>query len=159
DIEPLKRTNPNALFPMFKQMGGTDLGMRVDRAPFTDLRVRQAIFKAIDPETVIKTAFGSGWMSVGLALPTLDWALPEAEISRLYKRDLDGAKRLLREAGMENGFDVTLVTSTNELTLNAAQLIVAQLKEANIRATARPVDYAAYIEQTVARADYDLEWG
>src|SRR5439155_19937200 len=92
--DALKRTNPGTVIQMIKGLGvGNGLGMRLDRPPFNDLRVRQAVYKAIDPETVVKTAYGSGRPSVGLTLPILDWELPEDEIGRLYRRDLASAQR------------------------------------------------------------------
>jgi peptide/nickel transport system substrate-binding protein len=134
--------------------------MRVDRPPFTDRRVREAVYKAIDPETIVNTAFGAGWLSIGMPVPQADWLLPEAEISRLYKRDLEGARRLLREAGFENGFDTNLsIRGPIPTYLAGGELIIAQLKEANIRATARVVDSITYTEQVYNRGEFEMEFG
>jgi peptide/nickel transport system substrate-binding protein len=157
----LKRANPAFNVLMVKGLGsGTDFGLKLDRPPFNDLRVRRAVYKAIDPRTIIDTAYGSGWMSVGFAMPSVEWALPQDEIAGLYKRDLPGARQLLKEAGMENGFDFTFsVHNINPSYVSAGELIVAQLKEANIRATTKPVDAATYSGQVQGRGDFEAFLG
>jgi ABC-type transport system substrate-binding protein len=158
-VETLKRANPNFQFPMFRSSSGTELAMRLDRAPFNDLRVRQAMYKALDPATIIKTAFGQGWLSV-VALPVADWVLPESELSQLYKRDVEGAKQLLKEAGFENGLDINLTYLASNPTLQAeGELVLAQLKDANIRAAGKPLDFVAFSEQIYARGDFDVYVG
>src|SRR5439155_9608846 len=117
--------------------------------------------KAVDAETIMKTAYGSGWLALGFQLPALDYALPEAEIAGLYKRDLEGAKKLLADAGFPNGFDTTMIfLASNQQLTGAAELAIAQLKEANIRVTSRvQPDFGAYTEQVVNRGDFEMEMG
>jgi peptide/nickel transport system substrate-binding protein len=158
--EALKRTNPGTVIPMVKALGsGNGLGMRQDQPPFNDPRVRQAVYKAIDPETIVKTAYGSGWLTIGIPLPGVDWALPADEIGRLYKRDLAATQRLLKEAGLENGLDFTITVSAGPGNPEAAELIAAQLKEANIRATLKPVDNPTFVQQVQQRGDFQVFYG
>jgi peptide/nickel transport system substrate-binding protein len=162
EVASLKRTNPNFQFQTFRLYGGTEIGMRTDRPPFNDLRVRQAVYKAVDAEAIINTAYlTSGWLAVGITLPQADWALSDDEVSRLYRRDLPGAKQLLAAAGLENGFDTTMVVSATpgSLDATAAELVVANLKETNIRITLQTVDFATYTERVLGRADFEMELG
>src|SRR5262249_11113359 len=69
EAEDLKRAKPDIILELSKGFGGTEVGLRVDKPPFNDVRVRQAIYKAIDPKVIIDTIYGSGWLSVGLPLP------------------------------------------------------------------------------------------
>jgi peptide/nickel transport system substrate-binding protein len=160
DVDTYKRTNPNILVQMVKGLGsGTELGLKLDRPPFSDLRVRQAVYKAVDPQVITQTAFGSGWQSVGLLLPSVDWSLPEDEINRLYKRDVEGARRLLKEAGQESGFDFTLTALNSPTFLAGAELMAAQLKEVNLRATLKVLDYALYNGQVQEKGDFEAYTG
>src|SRR5262249_46242924 len=129
EVTTLRRTKSDLRSVLVKGLGsGLELGLKLDRPPFNDIRVRQAVYKAIDPKAIIETVFETGWQSVGLPLPSIEWALPEDEIGRLYKRDLDGAKRLLKEAGYENGFDLNLVALSPAF-VQPVELLSAQLRE------------------------------
>jgi ABC-type transport system substrate-binding protein len=93
-------------------------------------------------------------------VPAADWLLPEAELRRFYQRDLEGARRLLREAGLEGGLDVTMpYLASSAVYATGGELIIAQLKEANIRVTARPLDYAAFSEQVLIRSEFEIAFG
>src|SRR5207249_4119131 len=109
-IESIKQHVPDAQSTVGKFLGAAiELGVRTDRPPTNDIRVRQAISKALDRQGAIDTLdFGASWMSAGITLPAFDWALPDSEIKALYKRDLEGAKRLLADAGYPNGFDIEM---------------------------------------------------
>lgn len=78
------------------------------KAPFDDVRVRQAFFYAIDVNKLIQNAMS------GLAAPVKSF-LPEDhanfhEASTVYEQDVDMAKRLLEEAGVGT-IDCTLDTT------------------------------------------------
>jgi peptide/nickel transport system substrate-binding protein len=77
DVDVIRRTKPDVNLQMVRGLGsGTEFGLKLDRPPFNDVRVRRAVYKAIDPETIISAAYGSGWLTVGLPLPSVEWALP-----------------------------------------------------------------------------------
>jgi peptide/nickel transport system substrate-binding protein len=70
--------------------------------------------------------------------------LPEAERKKLYARDLEGAKRLMQEAGMASGFDLK-VSAPNYLASAyqaEAELIQSYLKDINVRMSLGVVDGA-----------------
>ena len=79
--------------------------------PFTDIRVRQAINKAIDRETLrlelykgrVDYSYVHGFY---LGLPGWDDTWPD-RFDDLYGYDVDEAKRLMAEAGYENGFEAS----------------------------------------------------
>ncbi len=111
----LTKTNPE-LLQVSAPGRGAGLGMRVDLAPFTDIRVRQAIQKAIDLKTIAATKAGGtvsgnptgtlGPSIKGYAMPYEEWA---PEVKEAYAYDPAKAKQLLAEAGFPNGFKTTCV--------------------------------------------------
>ncbi|MBI2829974.1 MAG: hypothetical protein HYX81_02315 [Chloroflexi bacterium] len=93
------------------------VGIRTDKPPFNDIRVRQALMLAIDFEGIKKNYMGGEaqiltwpypyFAEYGDALLTLDEA-PES-VKELYSYKPDKAKKLLAEAGYPQGFKTTLV--------------------------------------------------
>jgi peptide/nickel transport system substrate-binding protein len=154
----LKKANPNIQVILDKSFTGSQLGLNLKRPPFNDVRVRQAFYKAIDTKALIATA-GAGWLSVGWNVPSLDWTLPPDEIGRLVQQDVEGARRLLREAGQDKGFDFTFTVSNGiPQDVSGAELIAAQLKDVGIRTTIKTVDYSTLQEQ-LTRKDFDAYIG
>jgi len=74
--------------------------------PFKDLRVRKAVYQAIDIETLKRSVMrGASWPAGTLISPYLNGA-PNALNKRLLPHDPDAARKLLAEAGYPNGFSV-----------------------------------------------------
>jgi peptide/nickel transport system substrate-binding protein len=153
--DQLKRDIPGVVFKFILNDGVNDeLGLNVTRPPFTDLRVRQAISKAIDPQQVIDGIYrGQAKLASGITLPQLDWSLPEAELKRLKQRDLDTARRLMREAGLEAGFELeALVPDVRQQAyVYTAELLQQQLRDINVRLTIRVVDANAFTQATTTK--------
>jgi peptide/nickel transport system substrate-binding protein len=145
DPEPYKREFPELVTTQSRSNGvGVEMLIRVDQPPLSEKRVRQAISKAIDRQQIIDTVWnGQGWLSVGFHLPDLSWAIPEAEMKLLWKRDVTSARTLLAEAGFAGGFDLD-ITVANYGTgfLSIGELVAAQLKESGINARLRVVEPA-----------------
>src|SRR5262249_29061961 len=80
-VESIKQRIPSATSKTVRSLGsGIELGARTDRSPTSDIRVRQAISKALDRQGAIETLdFGTSWLSAGSHPPTFDLAPPEGE--------------------------------------------------------------------------------
>lgn len=76
--------------------------------PFKDLRVRKAVYQAIDVETLKRAVMrGASWPAGNLLSPYLNGS-PVALNKRLLPFNPDASKALLKEAGYPNGFTVGL---------------------------------------------------
>jgi peptide/nickel transport system substrate-binding protein len=86
--------------------------MQVDAKPFDDIRVRRAIVKAADNTAIQRLVFGKHG-SVG---NNFHVAPVHPEYFRLPQavRDVAGARQLLKEAGYENGIDLTISVGNND---------------------------------------------
>ena len=90
--------------------------------PFRDQRVREAISKAIDREAIVARIMGAVAMPAGELLPPMMFGANKDATAP--KADVEGAKKLLAQAGYPNGF--TLVLSTpNDRYVNDAQVAQA----------------------------------
>lgn len=102
-------TNPAFRILSIQASTHNQLHFRTDQAPFQDKRVRRALALTIDREALVK-GFLKGRGIVGNdnpfapVFPSTDPAVPQR------RQDLAEAKRLLAEAGVPNGFPVTLTT-------------------------------------------------
>jgi peptide/nickel transport system substrate-binding protein len=96
--------------------------MRVDQAPFSDVRVRQALRLIVDRPQLIDTALdGYGWRASDVFSP-YD---PDFDHALRRQADLPQAKFLLRKAGRED-LAVTLVTAPIATGTVAMATVLAQ---------------------------------
>jgi len=112
--------------------------MRVDAAPFDDLRVRQAFRLIVDRPQMLEQAIGGhGRIANDLYSPVdpcFASELPQRE------QDLDQAKSLLKAAGHED-LHVTMVTSAvNAGVVEMSQVFVTQAKAAGVTVTLNQID-------------------
>lgn len=116
-----------------------------------DPRVREAIARAIDYTGIIENLLNNNALHIPSIIPL---GLLGTDPNLALKQDLERAKALLKEAGLENGFTLTMVYP-GEYKLNnflLADTLVAKLQEdlkaLNITLEAEPRDEATW------RADY-----
>jgi peptide/nickel transport system substrate-binding protein len=101
--------------------------------PFKDIRVREAFYKAIDID-LIKTR-----VMRGLSTPSALMIAPQLfKLSGDFTRpkfDLEGAKKLLAEAGYPGGFEVTMDCPNDRYVNDAAicQAVVGMLARIGVR--------------------------
>jgi peptide/nickel transport system substrate-binding protein len=104
-----------------------------DKNPFLDKRVRQAVSKAINRQAIVDRIMGGHAVAAGELLPyPLFGATKDMAVE---KYDLEGAKKLLADAGYPNGFEVTLGTP-NDRYINdekIAQAVAQMLTRAGIK--------------------------
>ncbi|HTN95894.1 MAG TPA: ABC transporter substrate-binding protein, partial [Nordella sp.] len=107
--------------------------MQVDAEPFKDIRVRQAVVKAVDNAAIQKLIFPEG------GAPAYNYHVapvhPEHFPLPALVRDVEGAKALLKEAGHENGLSLTIdVGNTDGVWQQAVcEAMRDQLKDAGIK--------------------------
>lgn len=119
----------------------TWIGINVEKPPFNDLKVRQAIRLGIDVDAIIAGAYsGTVARAKTLLAPQLLGHWADAPV---YPHDPEKAKSLLAEAG-QSSFAATL-TCLNDATSQAvAQIVQANLGEIGITVTINSLDGGAY---------------
>jgi peptide/nickel transport system substrate-binding protein len=81
--------------------------------PFKDLRVRKALYQAIDIET-IKTKLMNGQAApTGAVVPTPIASFNDPDVEKRLPYDVEAAKKLMAEAGYPEGFEVTMDCPNN----------------------------------------------
>jgi ABC-type transport system substrate-binding protein len=128
--------------------------------PFDDVRVRKAIQMAIDRKSILeKLYYGKGQLVHGILPPGLAGFNTKAEV---IPYDMAKAKALLAEAGLANGFGMTIAqVSGNASILKIGEVIQSMLKPLGIDVKIDQMDEAAYY---ATRAEgklpmYTNDWG
>jgi peptide/nickel transport system substrate-binding protein len=125
--------------------------------PWRDVRVRQAINLAIDRQEIIDNVYGgSAELSGAIAPGYGDWALPEERLRELYTPNLEQATALMQEAGLQDGFDVTLqaIAAPREYT-QIAEIVRERLRPLNINVTVEPLEIGTFATNI---GDGTFEW-
>ncbi len=120
--------------------------MRVDEKPFSDKRVRQAIIKAVDNAAIKKLIYPEGG-DVGENHHVAP-VHPDYEALPPLKRDVAEAKKLLKEAGFENGLEVTIDVGNTDGPWHqtACEAMRDQLKDAGVTLKINVMPAAKYWE-------------
>lgn len=126
------------------------LQLRAAEPPLDQLEVRQAISCAIDRQEVLDTAaLGEGQVTGPLTMAS--FALPTSELF-CYEKDLDRARELMAQAGLEEGFTLNVIAASSEppTALSEAQNIQAQLAEININVEIEALELSVYVDRWLA---------
>jgi peptide/nickel transport system substrate-binding protein len=125
------------------------------REPFSDVRVRQAIAKAIDRNLMTETIlFGYGKAIDGGPIPEWSWAY--ADLHVYPEPDIEGAKALLAEAGYPDGLSLTIGAGSDyALQVQAAEMLKDQLKQIGVDVTPNPQEWGTYIDAVFTNRDFD----
>ena len=129
--------------------------------PFKDVRVRQAVYHAIDIDAIRSRIMRGSAVPTGGITPSILASNPDAEKRLPY--DINRAKQLLAEAGYPNGFEVTLDCPNNRY-VNDEEICIATAAmlakvDINTKVTTQPrVTYFPKLEK-YDTSMYMLGWG
>jgi peptide/nickel transport system substrate-binding protein len=124
-----------------------------------DARVRQAISLAVDRAAVMRTAFASlGKPNCGMQFNhNNDYVV--CSLPKSGKRDTAAARKLLKEAGYPNGFQVTMPVPNRIFWQDAAQIIKDNLKFVGIDVTIVMVTPDSNIGPNyLNKKDWEMMW-
>ncbi|SHN33464.1 ABC transporter substrate-binding protein [Streptomyces yunnanensis] len=140
-----------------ESMNCTDMvQMHTGRAPFNEVKVRQAVQYALDKEAVVTASGGPAFNDASTAyMPAALFGGKQPDTLRIPTTgDADKARQLLKEAGRANGFTTTMTVSNGDK--GRAEAIQQALAKAGIKVTIETVDPSAFyatIGDTTHRSD------
>lgn len=127
------------------------VSMALDKEPFTDVRVRQAMLYAIPKDRILRTALAGRGMAAACLYNPDDITCTNSYAA--YKLDLAKAKALLHEAGKPNfTFDLWYSTALPYNT-DIAILIADSLKSIGVTATLKPTPALQLLDAMRSRAN------
>lgn len=118
--------------------------MHTGRAPFNDVKVRQAVQYALDRDSVLTASGGPAFNDLSTAyMPATLFAGKEPDTLKIPATgDVEKAKQLLKEAGKPDGFETKMTVSTGDK--GRAEAIQQSLGKAGIKVTIETVDPSAF---------------
>jgi peptide/nickel transport system substrate-binding protein len=128
------------------------------RNPFKDLRVRRAVYQAIDIDTIVHKVLRGQAIPTGSHLsPLVDGSTKE--LDRRLPYDPAAARKLLKDAGYPDGFSVTLDCVNAAYRAAVCQAITGMLAQIGIRTTFQPWPTATFFPKLTQATTSFFEFG
>lgn len=123
--------------------------------PLNDIRVRQALCYAVNRQEIVDLIADGKGTVVGSSMFPAFTKYYVAELADYYTEDIQKAKELLKEAGYPNGFQLTITVPSNyQKHIDAAQVLVEQLKRIGVTANIELIEWDAWLSDVYADRKY-----
>lgn len=153
-VATLVPSEPNLVLNRVGQLSYNVLQLNPARPPMDNLKVRQAMSCAIDRQAIIDAALaGEGKVTGPLTMPAF---AQDPSSLFCYKQDLDKAKALMAEAGVD-GFTVKVIAATGEppVAASEAQVLQSQLAEIGVKLDIEMMELNVYVDTWLA-GNFDM---
>jgi peptide/nickel transport system substrate-binding protein len=141
------KVNKNLALRQIPGLRGHGLAFDGRKPPFSDKRVRQALNYAVDKDSIIQHLYGGYASRLGGQLLTPAYAGWNPGLKD-YPYDLEKAKKLLKEAGYPNGFEVKLDFPVGRFPQveEVCQSVAGQLARAGVKAKLNALEFGTYLK-------------
>lgn len=133
-------------------------GMFLNNAvkPFDDVRVRQALYYAIDRDLINQFLFDGKSHIIGTNMIPAFKKYYNASTETTYSKNIEKAKALLAEAGYPDGFTFTITVPNNYAPHEGtAQIIQQSLAEIGVTAKIELVEFTTWYSEVYTNRNYE----
>ncbi len=157
-VDELRKSLPQVTWKRILSGGNFTVALRMDRKPFTDIRVRRALNLAVNKKEIIDKFYGGNAELHTYPFPPsfkevytpLDKLPPSAR--ELFTYNPEKAKKLLAEAGYPNGFTFKAqISNASQTQQDLAALVVAYLAKIGVKMELEPLDYGLYLTRMLKK--------
>ncbi|MGN1141360.1 MAG: ABC transporter substrate-binding protein [Oliverpabstia sp.] len=125
-----------------------EFGFNTKDPVLSDIRVREALIKAVDYEQLAVGTFTEGTGTPNrVPLPQTSWGYSESMNDLIPAYDPEGAKALLAEAGYSNGLTLDLTTDGSDESIRSATILEAFLSQVGVTLNVKTASTAEITEQ------------
>ena len=139
------------------EMGSTAgkgiLAINNKRKPFDDVRVRRALSHAIDKKAFIDGVLEGNAKPIGSHMAPTDAGY--VDLTQQYPFDVEKAKALLKEAGVQTPLNVTLTLPPPPYARKGGEVLAAQLAKIGVNAKIENVEWAQWLSGAF-KGNFDL---
>ncbi|MDZ4760356.1 MAG: ABC transporter substrate-binding protein [Alphaproteobacteria bacterium] len=169
NVDQLKKSTPELRWNRWLAPQGMFIALRTDQKPFDDVRIRRALNIAVNKQEIVSLYYGGHAEMMafpqhpdfGPYFQTLE-NMP-ASVRELFVYDPDKARRLLAEAGLPEGFEITVqVCSCTSDHMDLLPLITRYWEQIGVRVKIQPMEYASFLSAMTTKthaAGYMLNTG
>lgn len=131
------------------------LALNMENQYLSNVKVRQAIAKAINKDDIINTAVWGYGDKVGSHLPI---NYPDyVDTNNVMPYDPEGARKLLAEAGYSQGLTLELaLPKTYQIHVDTGQIIADQLRKVGITANIVIMEWGQWLSDVYSGKKYDM---
>jgi peptide/nickel transport system substrate-binding protein len=148
-VNDMKRISDNPELTLIQKPSNsiTYLGFNTVKAPFNDVRARRAVKAAIDILGMHKAVFERLGRNGNVPRTIIPVKIPYSIHDQMPDpvRDIELAKKLLKEAGVPEGTTVELWTNQRKERMDMAQIIMAELEEVGLKVSIKVLEWGAYL--------------
>ena len=127
-----------------------------DVKPFDDVRVRQAMYYAINVPEIIEFVCNGDGVATGTSMYPAYTKYFMPELAENYQQDLEKAKDLLAEAGYPDGFTMTITVPSNYTQhVETAEVVSQQLAQVGITANLNPIEWESWVSDVYRGRDFE----
>jgi dipeptide transport system substrate-binding protein len=157
DLKAIKKNKNLKLI----EMDGMNIGylaLNTEKAPFNQVKVRQAIAHALNKQSYIDAIYMGNAIQAINPYPPSMWAYNKNV--DVYELNIEKAKNLLTEAGYPNGFSTTLWTLPVNRPYNPngrkmGEMMQQDLAKVGIKVELSSYDWGTYLDK-VKRGEHDM---
>lgn len=130
-----------------------NLALNLDKESMSNLKLRQAILYATNNEELVEIGFEGFGETRKFWSPEGCWFYNDYNP---YTYNVEKAKELMAEAGLENGVDLELAIIAREPDATFAQIVQYQLGEIGINVSINALDSASWVSYVRENHDHDM---
>ena len=125
-------------------------------APFDDVRVRQALCYAIDPQEIMDFVSGGKGTEIGSSMFPAFGKYFDENLNHVYDQNLDKAKELLAEAGYADGFSFKITVPSNyQQHVATAEVLVEEFAKIGVDAKIELVEWNTWLQDVYTDRHYE----
>ncbi|NYB73003.1 glutathione ABC transporter substrate-binding protein [Sedimentibacter hydroxybenzoicus DSM 7310] len=123
------------------------MGFNTSKAPFDNVKLRQAINMAVNKEAIYNVVYQGIGEIAGSSMSSVVWAYNDKLEPHEY--NVEKAKQLLAEAGYPNGIEITISCDQNQERLDTAEMLQSQLADIGVTVKIETLERGAFIDSVI----------